>query len=140
MHAWVCPGLRAFMCVHVQACRCVYVYTLVHLCLCIYDCFYLSILCMFLVFYILSFPHSSSKESVCSAGDLGLIPGSGRSSGKGNDNPLQCSCLENPMDRGTWWATVHRVARVRHDLATKERERVICSLYTTYDNLSFNES
>ena len=43
------------------------------------------------------------------ARDTGSIPGSGRSSGEGNGNPLQYSCLENPMDRGTWWATVHRV-------------------------------
>ena len=53
-----------------------------------------------------------SKESICSAGeagDTGLIPESRRSSGGGHRNPLQCSCLENPMDRGAWWATV------RHD-------------------------
>ena len=69
------------------------------------------------------FPHSSvSKESACYAGDLGSIPGSGKSPGEGNSNPLQYSCLENPMDRGTWQATVHRVVRVGHDLATKERE------------------
>ena len=42
--------------------------------------------------------------------DAGLIPGSGRSPGEGNGNPLQYSCLENPMDRGAWWATVHGVA------------------------------
>ena len=69
------------------------------------------------------FPHSSvSKESACYAGDLGLIPGSGRSPGEGNNNPLQYSCLENPVDRGAWWATVHGVIRVRHDLATEERD------------------
>ena len=49
-------------------------------------------------------------ESACNAGDLGLIPGSGRS-GEGNGNPLQCSCLENSMDRGAWRATVHGVAK-----------------------------
>ena len=43
--------------------------------------------------------------------DTGLIPGLGRSPGEGNGNPLQFSCLENPMDRGAWWATVHRVAK-----------------------------
>ena len=42
--------------------------------------------------------------------DLGLIPGSGRSPGGGHGNPLQYSCLENPMDRGAWWATVHGVS------------------------------
>ena len=51
------------------------------------------------------------KESVCSAGDAGLIPVSGRSPGGGYGSPLQYSCLENPMDRGAWWATVHRVAK-----------------------------
>ena len=51
--------------------------------------------------YITSFPGGSgSKESVCNAGDLGLIPGLGRSPGKGNSNPLQYSCLEKSMDRG----------------------------------------
>ena len=44
------------------------------------------------------------------AGDMGLIPGSGGSPEEGNGNPLQYSCLENPMDRGSWWAIVHRVA------------------------------
>ena len=53
------------------------------------------------------FSHSSvSKESACNAGDLSLIPVSGRSPGEGNDNPLQYSCLENPMDRGAWRGTV----------------------------------
>ena len=52
-----------------------------------------------------------SKESVCDAGDLGLIPGLGRSPGEGNGYPLQYSCLENSMDRGTLWATVHGVAK-----------------------------
>ena len=49
----------------------------------------------------------------------GSVPGWGRSPGKGNGNPLQYSCLENPMDRGAWWAIVHRVARMGHDLVTK---------------------
>ena len=43
--------------------------------------------------------------------DIGLIPGSGISPREGNGNPLQCSCLENPMDRGDWWATVHGLAQ-----------------------------
>ena len=58
------------------------------------------------------FPCSSDvKESACNAGNLGLTPGLGRSPGEGNGNPLQCSCLENSMDRGTWWATVHEVTK-----------------------------
>ena len=58
----------------------------------------------------MSFPGSSDgKESACNAEDPGLIPGSGRSPGERNGIPLQYSCLENPMDRGAWWATVHGV-------------------------------
>ena len=53
---------------------------------------------------------SDSKASVYNAGDLGWIPGSGRSPGEGNGNPPQYSCLGNPIDRGAWWATVDRVA------------------------------
>ena len=60
------------------------------------------------------FPCSSvGKESACSAGDLGSIPGLGRSPGEGNGNPLQYPCLENRMDRGSWWAAVHGVAKSR---------------------------
>ena len=54
------------------------------------------------------------KNPLANVGDIthmGLIPGSGRSPGEGNGNPLQNSCLENPMDRGAWWATVHGVAK-----------------------------
>ena len=66
------------------------------------------------------FPHSSvSKEAACNAGDLGLIPGWGRSPGEENGNPLQYSCLENPIDRGACQVTVHGVARVGHNLVTK---------------------
>ena len=56
---------------------------------------------------------SKYKDSTChtrDAGDVGLIPGSGRSPGEGHGNPLQYSCLENPMDRASWWSTVHGVA------------------------------
>ena len=62
----------------------------------------------------LGFPGGSDgKESTCNVGDLGLIPGSGTSSGGGHGDPLQYSFLENPMDGGTWWATVHGVAKSR---------------------------
>ena len=54
---------------------------------------------------------SDGKESTYNAGDLGLIPGSGRSPGEGISYPLQYSCLENSMDKGAWWATVHGVAK-----------------------------
>ena len=65
-----------------------------------------------LLILVQGFPGGSEvKASACNAGDLGLIPGWGRSPGEGNGNPLQYSCLENPMDGGAWWATVHRVAK-----------------------------
>ena len=63
-----------------------------------------------------SFPCSLvGKGSACNAGDSGWIPGSERSLGEGNGNLLQYSCLENPIDRGTWQATVYGVTRVGHD-------------------------
>ena len=61
---------------------------------------------------------SDGKESASNAGDPCLIPESGRSPEEGNGNPLQCSCLENPMDRGAWWATVHGSQSVGHDRTT----------------------
>ena len=57
------------------------------------------------------------KASACSMGDPGSIPGSGRSPGEGNGNPLQYSCLENSMDGGAWWTTVHGVAKSRTQLS-----------------------
>ena len=54
---------------------------------------------------------SEGKESACSAGDLGSIAGMGRFPGEGHGNPLQCSCLGNPMDGGAWWATVQGVPK-----------------------------
>ena len=60
---------------------------------------------------------SDGKESACNSGDLGLIPGLGRSPGEGNDYPLQYSGLENSMDRGAWWAIVHGVAKSRTRLS-----------------------
>ena len=58
------------------------------------------------------FPGGSvGKESACSVGDLGSSPGLGRSSGEGNGNLLQYSCLENSTDRGAWWATIHEVTK-----------------------------
>ena len=60
----------------------------------------------------MDFPDGSDyKASACNAGDPGSIPGSGRSPGEGNGNPLQHSCLENPMDRGAWWTMVHGVTQ-----------------------------
>ena len=60
---------------------------------------------------------SEGKASARNVGDLGSIPGSGRSPGGGNGNPLQYSCLENPTDGGAWWATVHGVTKSRTRLS-----------------------
>ena len=60
---------------------------------------------------------SDGKESACNEGDLGSIPGSGRSSGEVNGNPLQYSCLESPVDRGAWRATVQGVAKSQTGLS-----------------------
>ena len=83
--------------------------------------FLLTFLKLFLklILYIyMGFPGGSEvKASACNAGDLGSIPGLGRSPGEGNGNPLQYSCLENPMDGGAWWATIHRVAKSRTRLS-----------------------
>ena len=66
----------------------------------------------------MGFPGSLEvKASACNAGDPGSIPRLGRSPGEGNGNPLQYSCLENPMDGGAWWATVHGVAKSRTRLS-----------------------
>ena len=79
--------------------------------------------CTYLVHVLFSgFPFGSAvknpramQETACNAGDVGSVPGWGRSPGEGNGNPLQYSCLGNPMDRGAWWAPVHAVTRVRHN-------------------------
>ena len=63
------------------------------------------------------------KKPPVNAGDLDSIPGQGRFPREGNGNPLQNSCLENPMDRGAWWATVHRSQRVGHDLVTGQQQQ-----------------
>ena len=74
----------------------------------IWNCFY----------RLLHFPGGSElKASAWNAGVMGLIPGSGRSPGEGNGNPLRYSCLENPMEGGAWWATVHGVAKSRTQLS-----------------------
>ena len=62
------------------------------------------------------------KNPSANAGDAVSALGLGRSPGEGNGNPFQYACLGNPMDRGAWGATVHGVARVRHDLATKQQQ------------------
>ena len=77
--------------------------------------------------YVKGFPGGAVVKnppaSAGDAGDAGLIPGSGRSPGKGDGNPLQYSCLQSPTDRGAWQDTVQGVARVRYDLVTKPPPR-----------------
>ena len=75
---------------------------------------------------------SDGKESACNAGDLGSIPGSGRSPGNGNGKPLQYSCLENPMDRGAWWVRVQRVTKGRTRLMTKHSRGSINPFFVKY--------
>ena len=67
----------------------------------------------------MGFPGSSVvKNPPANAGDMGSFPGSGRSSREGNGNPLQYSCLENPMDKGAWWAIIHGVTKSQTGLST----------------------
>ena len=70
---------------------------------------------------------SEGKASACVAGDPASIPGSGRSPGEGNGNPLQYSFLEKPMDGGAWWATVHRVAKSQTRLSDYTLTLEICT-------------
>ena len=78
----------------------------------------------------MGFPgHSDGKESTCNAGDPGSIPGPGRSPREGNGDPLQYSCLENPMGRGAWWATVHGV--------TKNGTRLNDFTFLSFDEIFF---
>ena len=72
---------------------------------------------------------SAVKESACNAGDPGLIPGSGRPPGEVNGNPLQYSCLGNPIDRGACQASVHGSQRVEHDWMTKQQRQNFQKLF-----------
>ena len=73
------------------------------------------------------------KNSPVNARDAGSIPGSGRSPRVGNGNTHQYSCLENPMDLETWQATVYRVARVGHNLETKQQQHLVCLFQILHD-------
>ena len=73
------------------------------------------------LYFIMGLPWGLSDKESTNAGDMGLIPGWGRCSGERNGNPLQYSCLGNPMDKGAWWVTVQGCRRVGHNLATKQQ-------------------
>ena len=81
-----------------------------------------------------------SKEAACNAGDLGSIHGLGRSAGRGHGNPLQYSCLENPKDRGVWWATVHGVTKSWTQLSSLAQLQclsyILLEMYHTLTRLS----
>ena len=62
---------------------------------------------------------TNPPANVGDSGDVGSVPGSGRSPGRRNSNSLQYSCQENPMERGAWWSTVHGLQRIRHHLVTE---------------------
>ena len=84
------------------------------------------------------FPGGSAVKNLpANAGDASSVPGLERSPGEGNDNPLQYSCLGNSMDRGTWWATVHGVARVGHDSGTEQQQlySVSMAFYLCHDQI-----
>ena len=83
--------------------------------------------------FYLGFPGGSEvKASACNTGDLGSIPGSGRSPGEGYSNPLQYSCLVNPMDGGAWWATVHGVTKSQTWLSDFSFTFTFLSTWETY--------
>ena len=79
------------------------------------------------LFWCWVFPGGLLGNMPANAGDTSLTPALGRSPGEGNGNPLQYSCLENPMDRRPWWATVHGVAtQPRHNLVTEQQQQFLC--------------
>ena len=110
-----------YTCIYRHLHVCIYLYTIVNNLCSVYIYVYVNESGNINLYVIIhSFLNGSvGKESACNAGDMGLIPGSGRSPGEVSGNPLQYSCLGNPMDRKAWWAAVHGVARVGHNLGTK---------------------
>ena len=77
---------------------------------------------------------SDGKESACNAGDLSLTPGLGRSPREGNDNPLQYSCLGNPMDRGAWWVIVCGIAKSQTRLSD-QRFHFTCMMTSRFNHV-----
>ena len=100
---------------------------------------FINMICPMVYALFKGFPDGSVvKTPSAYMGDMSSIPGSGRSTGEENDNPLQYCCLESPMDRGAWWATVYGVAKSwpwLSDLKKRKKERkkifLMCSLYVS---------
>ena len=90
----------------------------------------------------MGFPGGSDGKESCNAGDLGSIPGSEISPGGGHSNPLQYSCLENPIERGAWWTTVHGVTKIQTQLSDKaQHTSLYCRLQINfYHKHNFNLS
>ena len=90
---------------------------------------------------LMGFPGGSKgKELACNAGDLGSIPGVGRSPGEGNDNPPQCSCLGNPMDRGAWQAIVQGVTKIWTQLSDfHSHSKNVMFLFGCFYSLCFSD-
>ena len=113
-------GVFTFLCVHGWECECVY--ESVGVCVHVYMCVYLCVYGVFQVVLVV-------KNLPASAGgirDVDSIPGSGKAPGGGQGNPLQCSCLEDPLDRGAWWATVYRVSETRTQLKWLSTHTRVC--------------
>ena len=107
----------------------------------LYTAMFLSLISKLVIIHFLDcdpgFPGGSEvKSSACNAGDLGSIPGSGRSPGEGNGNLLQYSCLENAMDGGAWWATCHGVTKSQTWLSDFTHLTVITSEKISLTSLS----
>ena len=107
---YVCISISNDIYTHICICVCVCVYIYIYICVCVCVCVCVYWLPLWL----------SSKESACNAGEASSITRLGRFPGGRNGNPLQYSCLENPMDKGAWQSTVHRVAKKSHMTETPE--------------------
>ena len=112
------------MCVYICVCMYVYMYIYIYVCMCMYICAYVyTHVCMYVYVYMCICIHIYTQAGFTSGsvvktlpanigatGDMGWISELGKSSGGGSGNPLQYSCLGNPMDKGAWWATIHGIA------------------------------
>ena len=102
---------------------------------------FLKYICIFKICAYKGFPGSlDGRASAYSVGDLGSIPGSGRSPAEGNGNPLQYSRLENPMDQGAWWTTVHGVTKSQTRLSDFSSLHIYVYIYRGYKKIVFSSN